>query len=61
MQRSNGFVMISLKLYLSCSAGLSRHSEFTQIYVNTGTNQAGPRARLASSREITVHVFHSKK
>lgn len=40
------------------SAGLNRHSDVTQIYVNTGTNQVGPRARLGSRREITVHILH---
>eukprot|EP01138_Halocafeteria_seosinensis_P006747 gb/GECG01006900.1/.p1 GENE.gb/GECG01006900.1/~~gb/GECG01006900.1/.p1 ORF type:complete len:581 (+),score=41.45 gb/GECG01006900.1/:1-1743(+) len=42
-------------------SGLSQHSKYTQIYVNTGTNQVGPPARLGSRREITVHVLHSQK
>lgn len=40
-------------------AGHYHHSDSTQIYVNRGTNQWGPPARLGSWREITVHILRS--
>jgi predicted MPP superfamily phosphohydrolase len=45
--------------YNAYFAGLYKHSKCTSIYVNRGTNQWGPPARLGAWKEITVwHMHH---
>ncbi|MEU7631364.1 metallophosphoesterase [Nocardia sp. NPDC049220] len=41
-------------------AGLSRHSEHTQLYTSRGTGFWGPQLRVFAPSEITVLVLHSE-